>query len=454
MSTNTCVIVGGGVVGLLAAYLSSKFYSKVYLIERSDSVGGLLGSFKRNGAIYDYGTHVPALTNIPELNQILYGSEKDMQESYHFLPYLRSENFFMGQWNLTSPLIDTRGLTESLYNKGLVELLEAKGSSMDITNLYEHLVLTFGPTFTEEIYRPVFRKLLGAELESIHRNVLRTFGLQRLLALTPEISKDLKALSRYDDSLGYHSYTDGAPPLPYCYPKGNNGIGYWSNMLFQKVKSAGVEVITERFVKKINHENSMVVSLEINDGSKIVSNHVFWTVPPVLALKAANINIESHPPKFRTHTLCHFEFEKPLLKTVPQYLLCWDSRMLSYRITLYPNITVDRRMAKRHNLTVEVLSDENAEMNLDSIGERVLSELIEMSIVSKDNTLIDSLISYMGPSFPVLSEVFLNDASKIQQEVKDKLSNITLLGRGAGSTFFINDLLIETYHAVNAMGKH
>ncbi len=448
MSNKTCVVVGGGVVGLLASYLASKNFNKVVLIERSDNLGGLLGSFEHSGAIYDYGTHVPAFTAVDPLDDILYGPKDERSQHYEFLPYLRSENYFLGHWNDSSPLLDTRNLMPHDYAQGIVELLEAPGADESETNLYQYLVLTFGKKFTEQIYRPVLKKLLNTELEDINKNVLRTFGLQRLIALTSEVTKQLKTVAKYDNSLGYHSYTDGSPPVPYCYPKGNNGIGYWPNQLIEKVESAGVEIVTGSYVNEIKQYGNAITALTLDNQVEVLCDHVLWSVPPALALKAANIKLESSPPKFRTHTLCHFEFEEPLLKTFPQYLLCWESTMLSYRITLYPNITKDRKASGKHNLTVEVLSDVTAEHKTQEIQSQVLDEMRMMKVIAENNKVINSQVSYMGNSFPILTDEFLDNTKQLQNKVYDTFSNMTLLGRGAGATFFINDLLIETYQKV------
>ena len=119
--------------------------------------------------------------------------------------------------------------------------------------------------------------------------------------------------------------------------------------------------------------------------------------------------------------------------------------MLSYRITLYPNISEDRKAFGKHNLTVEVLSDSSAEYKLDEISDVVLEELREMKIVGDDNQLIDKKIDFLGNSFPVLTEEFIESAGRLNGKVERTFSNMTLLGRASGSGFFMNDLLIDAY---------
>jgi hypothetical protein len=454
MKDKTCVIVGGGLVGLLAAYLAAKKFNKVILIEKASNAGGLLGSFEFNGAIYDYGTHIPAITNIDDLDQILYGNKNERVEKYEHFPYLKSENYFMGEWNLSSPLPKAINLPKEIYAQGIIELLEASGSSPSEVNLEKYLISTFGNTFTTHIYKPILKKLLNEDLSKLNKNVLKLFGIQRLIALTSEVTKDLKSIPKYNACLGFHSYTDGAPALPYCYPKGSNGIGFWSDQLLNKTLQAGVEIKLNKSVSKIYLNNAKIQSIELNDGSQIKCDWVFWSIPPALAFKAAGVKISSHAPKFRTHTLCHFEFEKPFLKLFPQYLLCWDADMISYRITLYPNITKDRSISKRYNLTVEVLSDSSAEERRETILEEVLEEIRLMKIVSFDNKVIVSMVEYMGNSFPVLTEEFVENTHNLQSQINLNFSNLGLLGRASGDAFFINDLLIDTYNKVQKISEN
>ncbi|MDA9600601.1 FAD-dependent oxidoreductase [Nitrosomonadales bacterium] len=451
MTNNMCVVVGGGVVGLLAAYLAKQKFDRVVLVESSKNLGGLLGSFDIEGATYDYGTHFASLTHIEDLNNILFGSADERKAAYNYFPYLRTENYFNGRWHLTSSLINTKNLPSDEYAQGVIELLEAPGTEDDETNLYRYLIATFGETFTEKVYRPVLKKLLDTDLEEINKDILSVFGLLRLIALTPEATNQLKTICNYDNSLGYHSYKDGDPNHSYCYPKGDVGIGYWSSYLLKKVKSLGVDIVTENTVTNIEHRDSLITSVTLSDERKIECDHVLWTPPPALALMAADIEFNSKLPSFRTYTLCHFEFEKAFTKTIPQFLYCWDASMLTYRVTLYPNINEGRACFGRHNLTIEVLSDKTAENRTDEIQSIVLDELRIMKIVSDDNLLLHSKVQYMGNSFPVITTEFLESSKNIQQLVNSHFNNMTLLGRSAGATFSVNDLLIETYEKMKEL---
>ena len=444
----TCVIAGGGIVGMLSALLAAERYERVWLVEKARAFGGLLGSFERNGAIYDFGTHVPARTGIVDLDRILYGDPATMAAHFHLLPYLRSENFFGGRWNESSPLIDARTLPAADYARGVLELLLAPGAQQGETNLRRYLLATFGDTFTAKIYAPVVNKLLGADLETLHREVLRIFGLQRVIALSAELTRNLKSIGNFDNSLGFHSYTEGSPPLPYQYPKGNNGIGWWAEEMLERVRRKGVILVGEDEVRSIREKDGAVDSVTLGSGTELPCSRLVWTIPPALAMRAAGMELRSKPPQFRTHTLCHFQFRDPLLKTFPQYLLCWAPELLSYRITLYPNISPDRAASGRVNLTVEVLGDSGAGLRTAEFERRVRDELVEMRIVAPDNPVVDQLSQYLGNSFPVFTEALPEAARAQADQLMGRLRNLTLFGRGAGPAFFINDLLIQAYNGM------
>ena len=352
------VVVGGGVIGLLSSILLARKGQRVVLIERDNYIGGLLSSFEsESGAKYDYGTHIPAKTGIKELDEILYGDSDTEQNNYFRFDYLKSENYFRGKWFTSSPLIDTRSLSGQLYAEGVVQLLISTGEDNE-KYLGEYLRGHFGEIFTDHIYRPVLRKLLDEAPEELSSQVLKIFGLQRLIALTSEDTKALKTIEKYDSRLGYHSYTDGTPSTYYVYPKGNNGIGLWVEQLTEKAEEQGVEIITSDSIATIEHNQGNLVAVETSAGTRIECENLIWTIATPLAYKCAGLSFEGMPPKFRTTILLHFEFDRSFKKSFPQYLLCWQPEYLSYRITLYPNITNDDTRSSFNNLTVEFTASE------------------------------------------------------------------------------------------------
>ena len=56
--------------------------------------------------------------------------------------------------------------------------------------------------------------------------------------------------------------------------------------------------------------NKIITSIESSELGKIDCDFLIWTIPPILALKAAGIKHNSSPPTLRTSSLFHFSINK------------------------------------------------------------------------------------------------------------------------------------------------
>lgn len=91
----TLVIVGGGIVSIFSALYARKKFDRIIILEKSDKVGGLLASFQLGENNFDYGTHIPGFTGDIEIDNLLYGTDEEINKKWHRFPYLMSENFFL-----------------------------------------------------------------------------------------------------------------------------------------------------------------------------------------------------------------------------------------------------------------------------------------------------------------------------------------------------------------------
>ena len=108
-------------------------------------------------------------------------------------------------------------------------------------------------------------------------------------------------------------------------------------------------------------------------------------------LKLSNIslkkNFQKKIKKVYT-TLHHIAFDRNFLTDV-YYIQCYDPKLSTYRVTLYPNANnpnvnilkpLNFKKKKLFHLTVEVISSEVPQIKL---LEKIISELYLMKIISK-----------------------------------------------------------------------
>lgn len=447
-----CVVAGGGLCGLLSSILLADRFEKVYVIEKDDQCGGLLRSAEDyRGVVYDLGTHIPESTSIPEIDRILIGSEEEIRKHWTDLGGQRSGNYFGGRWNLENPTADARCLPRDVYERGVLELLSRTQPSR-AEDIATYLVETIGPTFTSQIAAPVVKKLYGADPTTLTRaSSVHYFGLSRVIALSPEVTNKLKELEVFDSKLGYHSAEDFAERLErdgtvlptFYYPKRNVGVYFWIQHLLRQAQEKGVFILTTEYVESIKSEGKLVKAVRLgNKGVDLDCDFLLWSVPPVLALKAAGIPVPPADLQFRTANIFHFSYDKPLTNRECHYLWNWDGDYRGFRITLYPNLQ-PQIQPPLNNLTIESLSGPE---EADGISpDEMHAELVKMGVVSEDARILSQLRQTVHNTFPVPTFEYHRTVKRNLEQLSGTFDNVFVAGRHGGKSWFHRDVAKEVY---------
>ena len=440
-----CVIVGGGPVGILASILLADIYKNVIVIEKNITLGGLLGSYQDDqGNHYDIGTHIPNIINIKELDDILFGVGKEREKNWIKFDRLDTQTYFNGQWNRNSSLIDARSLGREKYEKGIIEFFHCNEQYFAQDNLTKFAMETYGPTFTQEIFVPIVDKLFGVTADRLEtQSSLNFFGFTRLVMLTEKVTNKLKQIDFFDKKIGSH--TNIGTALTHYYPRSPKGCGYWIDALVKKAKKKGVVFRLDTTVNKINVNNKEITSIESPEIGKIDSDLLIWTIPPVLALKAAGIEDHSHPPILRTTSIFHYSLDRELLIKDALYVWCMDQKFKSFRITLYPNLNPKKQNSST-TITSEILS--NSEESKKFSSEIVLKELISLGIVAKDSKVLSHAQQVIHNTFPVPEVGFMDNVNRVSEKLKKEMPNLLLFGRSTGKTWFMTDVFRDVFERI------
>lgn len=97
------LIVGGGIVGITAAYFAKQKDNNVILVEADNELGGLLKSNCNKYGCFDYGTHIANKTGVLDLDNFLF-SDFNQNNSYQFNT-TKSSNFFKDKLSDISPFV-------------------------------------------------------------------------------------------------------------------------------------------------------------------------------------------------------------------------------------------------------------------------------------------------------------------------------------------------------------
>lgn len=448
-----CVVVGGGISGLTAAILLKKHFDSVYLIEQGDQLGGLLSSVSDElGNSYDQGTHIPEKTGVAEIDEILF-DEQDLSDNWHALSPLVTGNYFAGSWDNTTQTIDARKLPAALYQQGVGEFMQLVDTP-DSSNIEAYLKSTLGTTFYQHLAEPIIKKLYGSEVDCASlalRTGVNYFGAGRIKAFDKATTQVLKTHPSFDSKLGFHSaaeyealLADQGVLLPeYYYPKGERGAEVWIDKLAAKAQTAGVEIFTSQQVVKINSKSGAITSVLLSGGQELDCQLVYWSAPPIFALKAALLDAETAPISFRTANLLHYTFDIKPNNDIAHYLWNWDACSPIFRITLYHNI----RKNQQYQLTAEILSSKEEAQDISL--EQGLKDLKAMGLIEENAQVLSSLKQTIHNTFPVPTHDFAKLTDAHYQQLTQHFDNFILSGRFSGRCWLQNDVLKLAYQEIN-----
>jgi len=445
MKKKIAIVVGGGIAGIISSLLIKKKFDDVYLIEQNKKIGGLFCSNTNNlGLTFDYGSHFLRGTGINELDEIILDGISE--KNWLTLGNLKGGGYYRSKLNSQTPFLDTRLLPEEIYKKGIKEILDIKKENTKAHNLKDQLHSIFGKTFTDYIFEPIIKKkYFDCDLEKLSTNTHKSFGLDKILAFSPEETREKKKQRIFDEKFSFHSSQEGHSDLQNYYPK-KDGIELWINLLKAKLDAANIKIKAGANISNIFHSNGEVQSITLSDGDKINCSKIIWTINPILFSKYCKLITKdelSGPPKKVFTSLHHFAFDKSFLTDV-QYVACHEPSLDSYRVTLYPNI--QRIKNKFFHLTTEVILPKN--IDVLKLQKKILSELSLMGIVSKKANLLYKHSEYLTAGYP-LPTIELN--SKIEKSVKmarEKIGNVVFIGRASGGTFITGSILSNAYKTI------
>lgn len=431
MSEPSHVIVGGGIAGIVTAYYLSKISERVVLIEKQKSLGGLLGSKLINGRYYDHGTHVLTQTGITELDDFLYTGL-----DYEQFPYLKYGSY-AGSLYEGNGFISDSYLSDSVRKSCFSELIDRSINSEGHKTLEAQLAGSFGNGYYNELLKPVLQKLFFTDPANLTPNAHLLFGLSRIIAGSSEDIVDLKKDPRLDQLLAFHSYKDGATHLKSLYPN-KGGVGSWISLLEKKLEKLGVTIFkgVDFEVSKFGNHIEYVAM-----GKEIKVDSLYWTVPPIFLYKSLGIEAPVvQPPKRLSSVIVDIECNGSI-NTDLYYFQVYDPDLKSFRVTFYDNFNETSDRIKR--ITVEFLSDDE-DIDKNSYGELAIHELQILGVIDPTSEITAVNSDVVKGGFPVPTVQFKKDSTALIDGLS-QLTNLKLLGKASGKSWFMNDVMREIH---------
>lgn len=463
------IVVGGGLPGMITAYLVKKKFSrfKVYLIEKANNLGGLYTSVNfEKKYTFDIGMHLIYSCRSSNLNNFL---KKKLYNRWNIFENVKKDVagvFFNNSLNLTSPYLDLTNLPKNKLQKyknkiDSLSKIETKNLNKHI-NLAEYFKSKFGNKIYKEVISPIILKLWGLKAEMMHPLASKIVLMDRLI-----LYKDSSNLSRIlaNDNLRSRIGFPNQFSLPKkyyssqkfaLYPK-KFGLKNVVNFFEKKLVKLDIKIFKNTDIETVKISKNIIQTLGVKKKNQLFEikniSKLFWTSPIHALNNLLDIKFESKKINTREQVLVYF-----ILKSKPRmgklyYFYCFEKGFKTFRVTNYYNYCRNSKLANGfYSICVELHFDNN---NLKKDYKNIaISEVLKMNIIDKASIVNTFLVS--KNSFPLLSVNNVNNLNKIRSLIlKKNIKNFYLCNQAPEkSIFFLHDILDQNFNLISKFKKN
>lgn len=429
------LVVGGGIVGMVASFLLAKRGKEVVLVEAAPHLGGLLRGPSFGGRHFDHGTHSLASTGVPEIDDfLLSGFTTDQFNLFHGHDSDRSGSFSAAGWNEDTSFFDIRpeGIAADIveWRRSNVALPVIRSAHDELQSLYGSKAAPF--------FGQMLSSVFGRDPRELGANAVKLLALHRAVLMSnedieacPDIAK-VSPVIAHPDRARYNR----RPPPDTCsiYPK-VRGLGRVIDRLEAKLERVGVQVLKSTTLER---SGSDFIARSPAVEQNILNPEVLWTagVPG-----AANLFLNKRfdaEPSYKVCWIAHVELSKKLRRLLNYYYFVRHPGLCTYRLTNYSALTLDD---SDRAYTLEITAPRS--LSEADMAELVKNELHTMGLAESSSDVSFLRLSRLNYSFLNATVNFETWCGAVVQELKGK---VPMIGPWSSrGMFFTGDCLRDLY---------
>jgi protoporphyrinogen oxidase len=458
------VVIGGGISGLVGAVLMRRRAprSEIYIVERSNEVGGLLKSFDEGPyGRFDYGLHTIVETGISELDKLFL----DLLP-LHEWEYLEGERrdlsgiFFRGRLQYNAHYVDLRSLPPTEYERCLADFFVnlQKQYLSPAENMRDYLYQRFGRYISDSYLIPIVKKLYGHASEHIDTMGAVLTPLDRVVLFDEKIFSQLMDSAPLRARVAYPEQRN----LPLKYSSGKRSIypkQYGSyrviDALLRLLETLDIRILTNSEIKKITISGSRITSLDLERDSRTFKidsiRTLLWTVD--LPALARHLDIDLREVSFdcpRSTVIASLLLTRPPLTQDLFYFYDFDCRGSSYRFVNYSAYCPSAARNGGYPVSIELVIDPASAAGKDTHKELALADLQRFDVAGGGSEVLHISARKLPNGFPTLTTKNMKALAFIRNQIRRlEISNLVFTGILAEpGLFFQTDVLADLYHKI------
>ena len=280
------IIIGGGLSGIITAYVLSEYGMKSILIETGEKLGGGNSSFYVGEHIFDKGYHSLDYMRSPIVTRLF---NKAVNGQCHVIELNRAiviENHVIPY---NAPLDE--------WPSNLKKLFDIKSDTDSVSDVLtkKSIAKTYGNQFIEFAFNEIL-KSYPSQKWSLENGGSEEHNAEILYPwFFPKLNR------KYARNTETNSYHEGVRKkgLQYIMYPSDNGFEGFVKGLYESIDEEYCEI--NLGVEKLEYnfkDNSKVLESVLCKGRTLAANHFFWCAPPAQLLKMfGKLNVQGKPQR-------------------------------------------------------------------------------------------------------------------------------------------------------------
>jgi protoporphyrinogen oxidase len=406
------VVVGGGVCGLVTAHLLAEAGSKVVVVERQPTLGGLARSFVYEGFVFDIGPHRFHTAN-PNVHAWVHRILEDEATSFPRL----SEVYFRGRyyhWPLKPQNLTQ--LPPSVAMKAFVDLAANQFRKHPNDNFEGYVLNQYGPTLYENFFKEYSIKFLGIHPRETHPDWAKV-GLNRAIIDEKLEMHNLSQLAK--TTLLQASKTE----MDFVYPKG--GLHRTWAIVAEKILALGGEIHVGESARLVG-DGDRIGAVKVGNRTYEPSQ-VVWTAPITAALD--HLDLPSVKLDYLGlllyNVLVRGEARRPY-----QWCYFGQKDLVFNRISIPRYFSDATCPPGTHGLCVEVTCREGDARwrGAEGLTDWVIDGLKRVGALTSASDVQNVYIERIGDSYPIYHKQYPEELERARREL-GRFGNLHLAGR-------------------------